>query len=293
MDAGPAIDSIEITAYTVPTASPEADGTFWWDSTTMIVVEAAAGGARGIGYSYADVATAHFIDKHLRDVVVGKSAMAISEAWVAIGWRVRNLGRAGVESMAISAVDNALWDLKARLLGISVCGLLGPARASIPAYGSGGFTTYSNDELQRQLGGWVDDGMRAVKMKIGTHPQEDLERVSAAREAIGDRAELYVDANGAFGAKQALGFAWAFADLDVSWFEEPVTSDDLAGLRLLREQGPPGMDIAAGEYGYDTPYFERMLSAGAVDVMQADATRCGGISGFLQVNALCEGHCAR
>ena len=289
----PTIEEIAVSAYKIPTTGPEADGTFWWDSTTVVMVEASAGGERGIGYSYADLATAHLIDEHLAGVVRGKSAMAITEAWMAMGWKVRNLGRPGVASMAIAAVDNALWDLKGRLLGISVAGLLGPARESIPAYGSGGFTTYSNDELKRQLGGWVEAGMRAVKMKIGTDPGADLERVGAAREAIGDTAELYVDANGAFRVKEALGFAWAFADLDVTWFEEPVSSDDLPGLRLIREQGPPGMDIAAGEYGYDTPYFGRMLAAGAVDVLQADATRCGGVSGFMQVNALCEAHCMR
>src|SRR5579884_3049977 len=290
----PEIEEIEVSAYKIPTSSPEADGTFWWDSTTVVVVEAAAGGVRGIGYGYADLATAHLIDGHLAPVVKGKSALAVTEAWVAMGWKIRNLGRPGVASMGISAVDNALWDLKARLLGVSVAELLGPARAAIAAYGSGGFTTYSNDQLQEQFRCWVQqDGIRAVKMKIGTAPHADLERVSAAREAIGDDAELYVDANGAFRVKEALGFAWAFADLDVSWFEEPVSSDDLAGLRLMSEQGPPGMDIAAGEYGYDTPYFERMLAAGAVDVLQADATRCGGISGFLQVNALCEAHCRR
>lgn len=289
----PEIGEIAVSAYKIPTTGPEADGTFWWDSTTIVVVEASAGGKRGIGYSYADVATAQLIEEHLVSVVRGKSAMAVTEAWIAMGWKVRNLGRPGIASMGMSAVDNALWDLKGRLLGVSLAGLLGPARESIPAYGSGGFTTYSNDELKRQVGGWVQEGMRAVKMKIGTDPHADLERVGAAREAIGDEAELYVDANGAFRVKEALGFAWAFADLDVTWFEEPVSSDDLAGLRLIREQGPPGMDIAAGEYGYDTPYFGRMLAAGAVDVLQADATRCGGVSGFMQVNALCEAHCMR
>jgi len=290
----PAIDEIGVSAFKIPTSSPEADGTYWWDSTTIVVVEARAGETRGIGYAYADTATARLIDEHLATVVKGKSALAVTEAWIAMGWKVRNLGRPGVASMGIAAVDNALWDLKGRLLGVSVAGLLGPARESIAAYGSGGFTTYSNDQLQNQLRCWVDEnGMRAVKMKIGTDPHADLERVSVAREAIGDSAELYVDANGAYRVKEALGFAWAFADLDVTWFEEPVSSDDLAGLRHMSEHGPPGMDIAAGEYGYDTPYFERMLAAGAVDVLQADATRCGGISGFMQVNALCEAHCRR
>jgi L-alanine-DL-glutamate epimerase-like enolase superfamily enzyme len=128
-----------------------------------------------------------------------------------------------------------------------------------------------------------------VKMKVGRDPAEDPRRVLAAREAIG-ATQLFVDANGAYARKQALALARQFAELDVRWFEEPVSSDDLAGLRLLRDQGPAGLDIAAGEYGYDPFYFRRMLEAGAVDVLQADATRCGGVSGFLAAHALADAH---
>jgi L-alanine-DL-glutamate epimerase-like enolase superfamily enzyme len=99
-----------------------------------------------------------------------------------------------------------------------------------------------------------------------------------------------VDANGGYTRKQALQLSYLFSQLDVTWFEEPVSADDLAGLRLIRDDGPPGMDIAAGEYGYDITYFQRMLDAGAVDVLQADATRCGGFTGFFQAAALCEAH---
>jgi L-alanine-DL-glutamate epimerase-like enolase superfamily enzyme len=202
--------------------------------------------------------------------------------------------------MAIAAVDAALWDLKARLLDLPLVTLLGAVREGVPVYGSGGFTSYSLEHLQEQLSGWVGEGISRVKMKVGTHPSDDLDRVRAAREAIGPRAELFVDANGAYSRKQALAFAEKFkADCDVSWFEEPVPSDDLEGLRLLRDRGPAGMDIAAGEYGYDLLYFRRMLAAGAVDVLQADASRCAGITGFLRAAALCEAdsiplsaHCA-
>jgi L-alanine-DL-glutamate epimerase-like enolase superfamily enzyme len=166
--------------------------------------------------------------------------------------------------------------------------LLGAVRDAVPVYGSGGFTTYPVARLQEQLGGWVADGIGMVKMKIGTRPEADLDRVRAARAAIGPAAQLFVDANGAYARKQALAFAEAFAELGVSWFEEPVSSDDLAGLRLLRDRAPAGMEIAAGEYGFDLWYFRRMLEAEAVDVLQADASRCAGITGFLRVNALCE-----
>ncbi len=201
--------------------------------------------------------------------------------------------------MAISAVDNALWDLKAKLLGVPLARLLGAARERVPVYGSGGFTSYSEQQLRDQFRSWADQGITRFKMKVGRDPAADVERVRAARAAIGDAAELFVDANGAYSRKQALYFAEAFADYGVTWFEEPVPSADLEGLRLLRDRAPAGMDVSAGEYGYDLPYFRQMLEAGAVDVLQADATRCMGISGFLQVGALCaarllplSSHCA-
>lgn len=282
----PKVEQFEVSAYTVPTKTPEADGTLAWQETTLVLVRTLACGVKAFGYSFADVATANFIDAHLKRVVTGGNCLNIPELWVAMVHAIRNLGRPGICSMAISAVDNALWDLKARLLQLSVADLLGRAHDSVAAYGSGGFTSYSDDELRQQLGGWVEEGIPDVKMKIGTHPEADVDRVRSAREAIGPRAGLFVDANGAYGRKEALAKAAAFADLGVTWFEEPVSSDDLEGLRLIREHAPPGMRIAAGEYGYDSYYFRRMLDAGAVDVLQADATRCAGITGFLAAGNL-------
>jgi L-alanine-DL-glutamate epimerase-like enolase superfamily enzyme len=299
MGRAASIERIDVSAYKVPTDGPESDGTFAWDHTTVVLVEATALGKTGLGYTYADTATAEMIRGELSRVVLGRDAMAVPGAWSAMVAAVRNLGRPGVASMAISALDAALWDLKARLLDLPLVTLLGSVREAAPVYGSGGFTSYSIGRLQEQLGGWVAAGIPRVKMKIGRQPPDDLGRVRAAREAIGPGAELFVDANGAYDRKQALRQAERFAELRVSWFEEPVTSDDLEGLRLLRDRAPAGMDIAAGEYGYDLHYFRRMLEAGAVDVLQADATRCGGITGFLRVGALCEAcslplsaHCA-
>jgi L-alanine-DL-glutamate epimerase-like enolase superfamily enzyme len=293
------VECLEVSAYTIPTDAPESDGTYEWDRTTLVLVEASAGGRSGLGYSYADTATARLIDELLADVVRGRDAMAVPAIWAAMTHAVRNLGRPGIASMAISAVDSALWDLKARLLDLPLVELLGQAHDSAPVYGSGGFTSYSIERLREQLIGWAAEGIPRVKMKIGTHPEDDLGRVKAAREAVGPGVDLFVDANGAYSRKQALAFAEAFAGLGVSWFEEPVSADDLEGLRLLRDRAPAGMDIAAGEYGYDLSYFRRMLEAGAVDVLQADATRCAGITGFLQVAPLCQArglglsaHCA-
>jgi L-alanine-DL-glutamate epimerase-like enolase superfamily enzyme len=281
------VETLHVSAYKIPTASPESDGTYEWDATTLVVVEAGAGGKQGLGYTYADVAAAQLIDSTLKAVVCGKEALAVAESWAAMVRAIRNLGRPGISSMAIAAVDVALWDLKARLLGVSLADLIGRARSTVPAYGSGGFTSYTLPELQEQLGRWAEDGLTAVKMKIGRDWNFDSQRVRAARAAIGANVDLYIDANGAYNSKRALQRAAEFASSDVVWFEEPVSSDDLEGLRRMREHGPPGMEISAGEYGYDALYFRRMLEAESVDVLQADATRCAGVTGFLQADALC------
>ena len=281
------VERLDVAAFTVPTSSPESDGTLEWNETTIVIVRAEAEGNSSLGYTYADIATAQLIDSKLKPIVVGRNAMCVPEAWLAMVRAIRNLGRPGICSMAIAAVDNSLWDLKARLLELPLVTLLGEARSSVPVYGSGGFTSYSVSQLSSQLRDWAAQGIRAVKMKVGTHPENDVERVIAAREAIGSGVKLFVDANGAYTRKQALKMAGEFRNLDVVWFEEPVSSDDLEGLRLLRDRGPDGMEIAAGEYGYDAFYFRRMLEAAAVDVLQADATRCAGVTGFLQADALC------
>ncbi len=293
------VETIDVSAYTIPTDYPEADGTYAWDSTTLVLVEASGGGKRGLGYTYADTATARLIQDTLAAVVTGRNVMDIPGCWEAMVHAIRNLGRPGISSMAIAAVDVALWDLKGHLLDLSVMTLLGAVRDAVPVYGSGGFTSYSIEQLQAQLGGWVEQGVPRVKMKIGTHPADDLDRVRAARAAIGPGAALYVDANGAYSRKQALAQAEAFRELGVVWFEEPVSSDDLEGLHLIRDRGPAGMDIAAGEYGYDLWYFRRMLEAEAVDVLQADGSRCAGITSFLRTSALTQArgmalsaHCA-
>ena len=282
------VDDLEVAAFTVPTDAPEADGTLAWNATTIVVVHAYAAGQWGLGYTYADLSTAKLIESKLTEVVHGQDAMAPQATWQAMVHEIRNLGRPGIVSMGIAAVDVALWDLKARLLGLPLCSLLGVANDRVPIYGSGGFTSYSLERLSEQLAGWVERGIPRVKMKVASSPGDDPARVRTARDAIGPNAELFVDANGGYSRKQALALAERFrSDADVTWFEEPVSSDDLEGLRLVRDHGPSGMAVAAGEYGYDLGYFRRMLEAGAVDVLQADVTRCAGITELLRVGALC------
>ncbi|MEI7035513.1 enolase C-terminal domain-like protein [Fulvimonas yonginensis] len=297
--AGCRIARVEAGAYRIPTDAPEADGTIAWDATTMVLARVSAGGHTGLGYTYGHAAVAAVIADPLRDLLLERDADDIPGAWAAMNRSLRNIGRPGVGLMAVAAVDVALWDLKARLHGTSVVRLLGREREAVPVYGSGGFTSYPVERLQAQLAGWVEQGMRRVKMKVGSQPQADPARVRAAREAIGAGPELMVDANGAYARKQALALAERYAQEGVGWFEEPVSSDDLPGLRLLRDRAPAGMAIAAGEYGWDAGYFRRMLQAGAVDVLQIDGTRCGGFTGFLQAAAVAQSfgvpvsaHCA-
>ena len=294
------IESIRASAYRLSTeGGPESDGTAVWSSTTMVVAQVSAGGVTGLGYTYADAAAAQLVDGLLAEAVTGVDAFAIPTAATRMLVAIRNQGRAGVVAAAISAVDTALWDLKARLLGLALADLLGPARTRVPAYASGGFTSTPLDRLAAEVAGYVAGGYRRVKIKIGRDPAEDVERARVARDAAGPDVELMVDANGAYTRAQARAIAERLAPLGVVYFEEPVTSDDLDGLRLVRDRSPAPIAIAAGEYGYDATYLARMLDHGAVDILQADATRCLGVTGFLAADALCDArsmplssHCA-
>ena len=288
--AGAPISRLEARAYRVPTDGPEADGTFTWDATTIVTVDVEAGGEIGFGYTYADASIASLIRGSLKKAITGCDSFDIAGCSMAMQRAVRNLGRAGLAACAISAVDTALWDMKARCLGLPLAILLGRCRERVLIYGSGGFTNYSDKQLKDQLTGWVErDGCHFVKIKIGSDPERDPDRISEAKAAIGDHA-LFVDANGAFSVKEALQLADTSRSAKICWFEEPVTSDDIPGLRLMRERAPERMDIAAGEYIYTLDDARRLLEAGAIDVLQADATRCGGITGFMQIGALCEAH---
>jgi L-alanine-DL-glutamate epimerase-like enolase superfamily enzyme len=293
------IKDLKVSAYKIPTDLPEADGTIEWNSTTMVLVEIKAGDKKGIGYTYAHEAARLVIEKTLKEIVVGKDVMNIPFLSFAMIRAIRNNGDCGIAMMAISAVDNALWDLKAKLLNIPLCTLLGKVKDGMLVYGSGGFTSYSNVQTQKQFQNWAEESITCFKMKIGTNPDRDIERIKSTRKSIGSNAELFVDANGAYTVKQSLEKAEEFNEYNVSWYEEPVTSANLKGLRFIREHAPYKINVAAGEYGYHLPYFDKMLHAGAVDILQADATRCGGISHFMKVGFMAEAfqipfssHCA-
>ncbi|WP_103891105.1 enolase C-terminal domain-like protein [Actinacidiphila yanglinensis] len=287
------MEAVETTVYTVPTKSPEADGTLAWDATTLVVVRVYAGDQAGLGWTYGSPAAAAVVRDHLAEVVTGRPVWDIPAANEAMNRAVRNAARPGIAGHAISAMDIALWDLKARLLGLPLVRLLGAARTDVPVYGSGGFTTYDERRQDRQLRSWTEDqGIPRVKIKVGESwgaaEERDRERISRARRSIGDAAELYVDANGGYTRKQAVRMSRHLDAEHVTWFEEPVSSDDLTGLAQVRAAVQP--DVTAGEYGYTLLSFHHLLAADAVDCPQADVTRCGGITVWLRVAALAEAH---
>ena len=298
----PAIDGVTATVYEIPTDRPEADGTLAWSSTTLVVAHVTGGGRTGLGYTYGAGACKPLIEGELATAVSGHGVLDTGAALEAMVRAVRNLGRPGVAGYAISAVETALWDLKGILLGVPVSRLLGAVRDAVPVYGSGGFTTYDEPAARAQLELWTGElAIPRVKIKIGeswgTAQERDLARIAFARKVIGPDAELYVDANGGYRRKQAVRVAHAMAEHGVTWFEEPVSSDDLDGLREVRDQVDP--DVTAGEYGYDLSYFARLVDAQAVDCLQVDVTRCGGITEWLRVAAVAaarglevSGHCA-
>ncbi len=291
MPTGTPIGAITARAYKVPTDAPEADGTFAWTDTTLVVVTVGGGGATGLGYTYSSGSVTGLITGKLAEAIGSQDAFDVPLCHRLMVNAVRNMGRSGLAATAISAVDAALWDLKAKLLGLPLAALLGRAREAVPIYGSGGFTSYNDAQLTAQLSTWVErDGCRMVKMKVGTYPDDDPRRARVAKGAIGG-AILFVDANGAYSVKEALRIADTFADeCGVAWFEEPVSSDDLDGLTQVRSRAPACMDVAAGEYAFNTDNARRLLERGAVDVLQCDASRCLGITGFLAVGALCDAH---
>jgi L-alanine-DL-glutamate epimerase-like enolase superfamily enzyme len=276
------VTGVRTGVYRFPTPVEEGDGTLTWDATTAVTVEVDAGDVTGLGWTYSSPAAATVVTAHLAAAVEGRNALDVPGAWAAMHRAGRNLGTRGLFGQALSAVDIALWDLKARLLEVPLTDLFGEVRDRVPVYGSGGFTTLTDDQLAAQVAGWLAAGCTAVKIKIGeswgSRPDRDLARVRQLRELSGDDADLMVDANGGYSIGQSRRVGAGLDELGVVWFEEPVSSDDLPGLALLR--GVLDCDIAAGEYLGDVTEAARMLPS--VDCLQLDVTRCGGYTGWLR-----------
>ena len=284
------VEDLKVSAYKIPTDLPESDGTLKWDSTTLILVEIEAGDLSGIGYTYADASAAYFIEHTLKYEVISKNAMDIPAITDQLIHAIRNNGQSGIAMMAVSAIDVALWDLKAKLLDTPLSTLLGRYQEDVLLYASGGFTSYSDFQLQRQLRSWKESGFENMKIKIGRNTLTDINHIKLAREVIGPDVRLFVDANAAYTPVEAIKNSEIFYRYDVSWLEEPVAADYPEQLSHIRNHMPPGIQIAAGEYGYRLTDLKRLLDHRSVDVLQADATRCGGITGFLKAGHLAEAY---
>ena len=286
----PKIDRLDVAVYTVPTDGPEADGTLRWDSTTAVVVHAHAAGAVGLGWTYSSPAAAAVVTHNLRDVVVGRDAADVPGTLDAMTRACRNFGSRGLVAQAVSAVDIALWDLLGHLRDLPLSIMFGRCRDAVPIYGSGGFTNLDDDQLVEQVDVWHRAGCTAMKIKIGqswgSDTERDLARVKRLRELAGDTVELMVDANGGYSPGQARRVGAALDHLGVTWFEEPVSSDDTDGLAAVR--GAVRCDVAAGEYIADR-YDARRL-APVVDCLQLDGTRCGGYTGWLAAASIAAAH---
>ena len=287
------IDDVRVSAYEVPTATEhESDGTLVWGSTTLVVVEVGCNGQTGLGFTYCDPSAGAVIESKLAGVLEDADPLLPAQSWAQMQVATRQMGHDGIAAMAVSAVDVALWDLKARLLGVCLADLLPRFRESVPIYGSGGFCDYTADQLREQVEGWMEDGFSAVKIKVGRDADADPDRVALVRSVVGPDVRLMVDANGANNVPGAVAWARRYHDeFGVIYFEEPVSSDDLSGLRYVRDHAPPGLAVAAGEYGWNLPYYQRMLDAGAVHILQSDVTRCGGITNLLRIDGLCVARC--
>lgn len=294
-----AITHVSAAVYRFPTPEPEADGTFEWHATTAVVVTLEAGGRTGTGWTYSSRAAAAVVEDELVPHVLGRSALDVTDGWSAMRRAVRNLGSSGLAMQAVSAVDVAWWDLKARLLGMPLGDLLGHCRDDVPVYGSGGFTTLDDAQLADQVDGWAQAGCTAMKIKIGeswgADPERDLRRTRQLRRLAPEGTQLMVDANGGYTVGQAIRVGDALDELGVVWFEEPVSSDDTTGLAAAREALT--CDVAAGEYAATPDDVRDLLPV--VDCLQLDATRCGGYTGWLRGATLAEAahlqvsaHCA-
>jgi L-alanine-DL-glutamate epimerase-like enolase superfamily enzyme len=284
------ITGFRTAVYRFPTPEPEADGTLEWDATTAVTVTLEAGGHTGLGWTCSSPAAAAVVQHHLADVVRGRDALDVGAGWSAMRRACRNFGTKGLVMQALSAVDVAWWDLKARLLGVPLVSLFGRCRPTVPIYGSGGFTTLSDGQLQQQVECWSQAGCTAMKIKIGeswgSRPGRDLERVRRLRDLAGDGVNLMVDANGGYSVGEAVRVGAELDDLGVVWFEEPVSSENVEGLAAVRSA--LNSDVAAGEYVSDER--DARLLMPVVDCLQLDATRCGGYTGWLRGADLAQAH---
>jgi len=248
-------------------------------------------GIEGLGTSAGSTAVQAVVEDSLKEVLIGEDPFNIEKLWNLMFWTVRGVGRKGIAFCAISALDIALWDLKAKALNLPLYRLLGPYTDTVPVYGSGGWTNFSESELVAEQVGYVERGFPRVKMKVGKDfgmsEDEDVKRLAAVRKAVGDDVEIYVDANNGYYAKQAIRMSQIFEQFDVKWFEEPVLADDIEGLSVISQSTT--IPVATGEHEYTKYGFKELISRGGADIVQPDIGRVGGVTEWMKVAHIAHG----
>ena len=265
---------------TIPPPGPNAGG-----RSQLFVHIYTDEGFEGLGIGQASPGVRQVIEADLKGLLIGQDPFNIEKLWNDMFWRVRGYGRKGVAFCALSAVDIGLWDLKAKALGLPLYKLLGPFTDSVPIYGSGGWTNLTQEELVAEMAGYVEQGIKRVKMKVGKDfgksEREDLQRLAAVRKTLGDDVAIYVDANNGYYSKQAIYMAKEFEQFQVGWFEEPVLADDIGGLAEIKHA--TSIPIATGEHEYTKHGFRELIAGGGVDIVQPDVGRVGGVTEWMKV----------
>ncbi|MFN8542440.1 MAG: mandelate racemase/muconate lactonizing enzyme family protein [Thermomicrobiales bacterium] len=281
------ITGITTTALHIPEIATAQDATMFRPASgqTIVFVEIATDtGLVGLGMSEA-LGVRQVIATTLTPLLLGRDPLEHERLWEEMFWAVRSYGRKGLALCALSALDIALWDLKGKFFDAPLYKLLGPYTDTVPVYGSGGWTHLSEADLIREQAAFVEAGTPRVKMKVakdfGRAGDEDVRRVAAVRKALGDDVTIYLDANGGYHAKQATVLARRFEQYNIAWYEEPVHADDIAGLAEVRRDSP--IPVATGEHEYTKFGFKELLTQGAVDIVQPDVARVGGITEWLKI----------
>jgi L-alanine-DL-glutamate epimerase-like enolase superfamily enzyme len=274
----------------VPLREPLVNGTFAIAALEHVLLEIEVEGGTGIGYALAferrQAEAIRVLVADLAETLVGTPVGAVRGVWKRLWTRIAYVGQAGPAVMALSAVDTALWDLLAQRAGLPLFRLLGAARSSLPVYVTGGWLGASEAELAAEARAVLERGIPRFKLKVGNRDwRVDVERVARLRAEV-PGLELMVDANQAWTAPQAIAAGRALAELGVTWLEEPVAVDDLAG--GARVAAALELRVASGESLYTSREFKRLLEAGGADVLMPDLSRSGGPAEFLRIATLAE-----
>ena len=285
------IENIQVDQYRIPLPVVLSDSTHGdMSAFELITVRVRdADGAEGVGYTYTvgrgGSAIRALIADDLTPLLMGHDADLVEENWRLMWWASHYVGRGGLTVHAISAIDIALWDLKARRAKLPLWRLLGGADNKVKAYAGGIDLLFPLDQLLKQTADNLGRGFRAIKMKVGRdNMSEDIARVGEMRKFLGDGFALMVDANMRWGVDQAIRAARKLRDFDLVWLEEPTIPDDFAGhARILQEGGVP---LATGENLHSLHEFDHLISAGGVTYPEPDVSNCGGITVWMKVAAL-------